>query len=137
MHWDKAMSTSSDGSEENVFSEQIRSKAVHTISMHLLDAAEKTASANSSSVCSLDELTVMAPSVRVQPTALEITKKFLKRLKKQESSDQTNSDLTKLFFAQNRFLSDVCKTYRCVQKKVFSFLLKVHQKKKMSLVHNQ
>ncbi|XP_034156779.2 uncharacterized protein LOC117596263 [Pangasianodon hypophthalmus] len=128
---DDEKSTISDGSEESIFSQQIRRKAVHTISDILLEAGEKIASAgsphsnNGSSAGPLDEITIMASSIRVRPTASEITKTFLKDLKKQASSDQTTSDSTKPIFSRNRFLSAACKTYRCVQKTVFLFLLKV------------
>lgn len=115
--------TSSD--EENVFSEQIWSKAVHVVSLLLLEAVENITLANGSSFGPLDELTGMPLALHVRSAASEITKTILKHLENQEWSDPTNSDSTKLFCSQNRFLSNACKIYRCVQKKVYSVLRKV------------
>lgn len=85
---------------------------MYTVSHILLEAGEKISSARSphanggSSADSLDEITGMASSVRVRPIRQILIP-------------------PNQFFPQNRFLSAACKTYSCVQKKVFLFLRKV------------
>lgn len=115
-----------EGSEESIFGEEITHNAVYTISHILLEAGEKVTSAGSPHSNDGDEITIMESFVRVWPTALDITKTFLKPFKKQLSSDQMDStDSINVVSPRNRFLSAAFETYISVHKKVILFLLKV------------
>ncbi|KAK3508923.1 hypothetical protein QTP70_013746 [Hemibagrus guttatus] len=109
--------TMSDGGDENVFSEHVRTKAAHVISSILHEASEEVASAGSthSDSASLDEITVLASSVRVHPTASKITKTLLKGLKKQPSSDEMST----LMFSRKKFFPAACETTAVCRRKCF------------------
>lgn len=114
-------STVSGRGEEDVFSEHVRTKAMHVISSILHEAKEEVASLGSGHSESLDEITILASSVRVHPLASRISKTLLRNLKKPPSSDQ----MTDRTFLPNKLLPAACETYSCVQKKVCRIILKV------------
>ncbi|KAF5906114.1 uncharacterized protein DAT39_004185, partial [Clarias magur] len=122
-------SLTSDRIEKRIFGEQLRNKAVLTISSILLEAKEEVVSAGSPSshngpfVGPLGEMTITESSVRVWPTASKITKMFLKSLKTQ--SVQTNFDSSKLRFSLNSYFPAAKETYACLEKEVQAFLLKI------------
>ncbi|KAK3515253.1 hypothetical protein QTP70_013016, partial [Hemibagrus guttatus] len=82
--------TMSGGGEEDVFSEHVRTKAVHVISSILHEASEEVASVGSGHPESLDEITILPSSNKLLPAACEtyscVQKKVCRFLLKVQAS---------------------------------------------------